>query len=272
MELGSQQDVQGQVPSVTSDQQKGTLSGLDETTDHPAVSSAPDAPSAKYMDGGMHTAELAAPFGDMERPPAAVDASEVTSPPATSQELINSPNAVDSESKWVGEEIEPGSNVDTPAHMASPPPQRPMTAKKPPPRLVSPTPELQRGRLCPPQANIAGTAGPRQAVHLYKEELSTEDDSIYVVDSSAQGTVQKEQESHGKLVSEMFKVIGSVEVAQGAAPQDDESLSSGINLGRSKRVKKQGSGRIDISSVRDALEALVQNIAPLARSMDYLQV
>ena len=54
--------------------------------------------------------------------------------------------------------------------------------------------------------------------------------------------------------------------------EGDDPLDSGINLGRSKRTKKRATARVDTSAVRDAVESLVHKIAPLARSMDYLQV
>lgn len=280
-DLGNLQEVPAAVDqhrgSSTGHSQSGGPMGEDNLSPADPTTADTHAAAANFAGVDMDPAEQSAPFSGTE-PPVSVEAINEVQPvsephqqqDSASHVLSNPKEVAEPESKINGAKSGSGSLMEPAAQLAAPTPQRPMTAKKAPPRTISPAPEPQRGRLCPPQEQV-GTTRPRQAVHVYREELALEDESIDVVES-APVTLQKEQESHGMLVSEMFKVMGSAEAAQGGILEGEGPLDSGINLGRSKRTKKRSSGRVDTSAVRDAVESLVHKIAPLARSMDYLQV
>jgi hypothetical protein len=160
------------------------------------------------------------------------------------------------------------------AHLASPPvPARPMTAKKAPPLTNWRAPPTQRGRLRPP-TNQSNPLGGTHGVHVYREDGVIDDEDMFDIVQAAQPTPQQTEQQHcGILVSEMNKAKDSAEDAQVTPDGEQEaSVESGINLGRSKRARKRTSARVETSLKRETVEALVQSIGSLASSMDYLQV
>lgn len=280
VDLGNQQDSHLQVSAAAGQHSEAAAGHVPSAGSMGGVEppSADIHTAANFADIAMDSADHSDSFRGTD-PSVAVAASSETQLHASehghqrkdsSSLVLNNPNDLgEPVSKEPGDKCGSVSLAEPAAQVAAPTPQRPMTAKKAPPRTTAPAREPQRGRQGPPQEHV-GITGSRQAVHVYREEASLEDDSIDVVESTPV-MVQKEQESHGMLVNEMFKVMGSVEAAQGSM-EGDEGLDEGINLGRSKRTKKRASARVDTGAVRDAVETLVQKIAPLARSMDYLQV
>ena len=286
-DLVSQQECHAQVPVAAAQHSETTVDQVQSAApmgggELPSADSAPADihAAASFADGTMGSADHSESFRGADLSAAAADTFQAqphAAEPAHQRQgseslVLNNPSdAGESSSKEPGDALGAGGLMEPPAQPAAPLPQRPMTAKKAPPRSIAPAQEPQRGRQGPPQDNF-GPSGARQAVHVYKEEACLEDDSIDVVEATPVTTVQKEQESHGMLVTEMFKVMGSAEAAQGVMAEGDDPLDSGINLGRSKRTKKRATARVDTSAVRDAVESLVHKIAPLARSMDYLQV
>lgn len=182
---------------------------------------------------------------------------------------------LDAEGKMPAPFRGPSTGTDAPSMPASaapqPAPQRPMTAKKAPPLKSWPAPTTQRGRLRPPTDSIS--LGARQGVHVYHEDAALDDDAIDVVQAAPVVVQQAQQQNCGILVNEMNKAKDSAEASQGMPSGEAETpVDSGINLGRSKRTKKRTTARVETSLVRDNVETLVQSIASLAGSMDYLQV
>ena len=161
---------------------------------------------------------------------------------------------------------------------------RPMSAKKAPPRAPSTAePVARRTSLRPPEQAPAMRPASRSTVRVYTEPAATnghgdnDDDDIDVIQESFAPAAAPGGSSHGALVSDMYAAKAAAE-AGGAATEASESLdvAGGINLGRSQRRRKASgpaaAARVDVEQLRGAVEALVQGVTPLARSMDHLQV
>lgn len=155
-----------------------------------------------------------------------------------------------------------------------PTPGRPMTAKKAPPMApgtkgASPT----RSRLRPPEAAMQ-RPGSKAGVRVYTEDPGADCDDVDIV-QEAYVCREDQEQPHGALVSDMYKTKEAADQMahnRGHQAGDRIELEGGINLGRSQRKRRGGAARADPGQMRDAVEALVQGITPLARSMEYLQV
>ena len=166
----------------------------------------------------------------------------------------------------------------TPAHAVPTMPARPMTAKKAPPKApaVDEPRAVQRSRLRPPDEAAVQQSGSRPSVHMYR--ASEQDDDEDDVDVVQETYVHRDEpaQSHGALVSDMFKVKQAAEQVTntvGSTVDRELQIEGGVNLGRSQRKRRGGgAAKADLGQLRDAVEALVQGITPLARSMEHLQV
>ena len=166
----------------------------------------------------------------------------------------------------------------TPAQAPPAIPARPMTAKKAPPKApaVDEPRAVQRSRLRPPDEPAAQQSGSRPSVHMYRaNEQDDDDDDVDVVQETYVHRDEPAQ-SHGALVNDMFKVKQAAEQVTntvGSAADGELQIEGGVNLGRSHRKRRGGgAAKADLGQLRDAVEALVQGITPLARSMEHLQV
>jgi hypothetical protein len=160
------------------------------------------------------------------------------------------------------------------AAQPTPTPGRPMTAKKAPPKAPGTKgASLSRSRLRPPEAALRHT-GSKARVLVYTEDPGADCDDVDIVQETYVCCEDQEQ-AHGALVSDMYKTKEAADqMAQDSGNRASNviELEGGINLGRSQRKRKCGTARADLGQMRDAVEALVQGITPLARSMEYLQV
>ena len=148
---------------------------------------------------------------------------------------------------------------------------RPMTAKKAPPKAAS---GHAQSRLRPPIDPLMHRLDSSTGVRVFAEDADGDDDVDIVQETFV--PVSGKEHQHGALVSDMYKAKEAAEhqVAPDGAPAMPAGLDieGGINLGRGQRRRKGGAVRADLGQMRGAVEALVQGIAPLARSMEYLQV
>ena len=157
------------------------------------------------------------------------------------------------------------------ANAAASPQMRPRTAKKAPPLKGSPAPVKQRSRLQPPE-HVVSSAGKQQGVHVFWEESAREEESVDVLESEPSVQSSEAHPMHGVLVSEMYKAKTTADAAQVSKHDEEPGMLDGINLGRSKRSKQRSGLHVNLSLTRQAVEKLVQQITPLSRTMEYLQV
>eukprot|EP00892_Ulva_mutabilis_P005386 jgi/Ulvmu1/3219/UM015_0260.1 len=152
---------------------------------------------------------------------------------------------------------------------SSTPPVRPLTAKKAPPPAALSTQVKQHTRLRPPQEMVASAA--RQGVHVYHEEHADGDDLIDVVETGQSAIHAHPKMAHGILVNEIYKVKDTVDASQMLEQGDSQSIVEGIHLGRTRRSKQRTGSQVDFRSIQQAVEQVVQQITPLAKTMEYLQ-
>ena len=153
-------------------------------------------------------------------------------------------------------------------------PERPMTAKKAPPKAPEiAQPQAHRSRVRPPQAPALPRPGSRSAARVYVDDLGDSDDNVDIVqetfvraDSSGQG--------RGALLSDMYKAKEAAEqlANRGSIADSELHVEGGIDLGRTQRKKRASMAQADLGQLRNAVESLVQGVTPLARAMEHLQV
>ena len=109
-------------------------------------------------------------------------------------------------------------------------------------------------------------------VRVFIEDVADNDDDVDIVQETFMPVASGEQQ-HGALVNDMYKAKQAAEqiAHDGGLATIGLDLEGGINLGRTSRRRKASIMRADLEQMRGAVEALVQGITPLARSMEYLQ-
>ena len=158
-------------------------------------------------------------------------------------------------------------------------PTRPMTAKKAPPKAAS-NPETSRragirrpggSRTIGEEVDGMQTEAPSHVRVFHEGAQDGDDDEVQILQDADQTMAQPgraQDTQHGSLVTDMIQ-------AQQRAEKElqidalDESMQDGIRI---ERKKKEQAPRTDMLQLREAIESLCQNINPLARSMEYLQV
>lgn len=147
---------------------------------------------------------------------------------------------------------------------------RPLTAKKAPPPAGNPAQVKQRSRLRPAQETAASTG--RHGVRVYQEDRAVDEDAVDVVETSASVQSSNPNMAHGVLVNEIYKAKNVADAVQKQHHDDTDGMVDGIHLGRSKRSKTRTATHVDFGYIQQAVEKVVQQITPLARAMEYLQV
>lgn len=148
---------------------------------------------------------------------------------------------------------------------------RPLTAKKAPPLASTPAQAKQRSRIQPPQ-ELTASAGKRQGVHVFREESAPDEEFVDVVERLQPAQSSQPNLLHGVLVSEMYKAKNTADVALASQHDEGQTSLDGINLGRSKRSKHRTGLQADLTVIQQAVEKVVQQLTPLSRTMEYLQV
>lgn len=148
---------------------------------------------------------------------------------------------------------------------------RPLTAKKAPPLASTPAQAKQRSRLRPPQ-ELVGSAGKQQGVHVFREEIAPDEEFVDVLESVPPAPTSNTHPLHGVLVSEMYKAKETADAAVASQHDDGHAMLDGIKLGRSKRSKHRTGRQADFTFIQQSVEKVVQQLTPLSRTMEYLQV
>lgn len=161
--------------------------------------------------------------------------------------------------------------------------QRPVSAKKAPPKVAKPEPSkaavkppLPNSRPGSKQADRPGTAS-APAITVFQENDKDDDEDVEVVTESAHEAgfglnTMSAADGRGVLVKNIMEAQRNLQQVGDVAAEDDTGGGTGIilkKLGRAGQAAGTKAG--DLSAVRDMVQNLCSNTQPLAKCMDYLQ-